>query len=336
MTVISGPEITRYVEQVRAALADLPPAVRDELLEDLPEHLAEIAAEGEGPLADRLGSPAAYAAELRAAANVPVKGPAPNLDDRIAGVVRRTRGQIKAADTRLGPLIGYSQVSDFLRLLRPAWWVLRGYLAAMLVAFFVNGGSLSLVPIVDSTIFGTLFLIVAFVVGSIWLGRRGSDRLGRWQRRGLHAAGIVVAVFGFVAFVDSDPPPTYYQPTYSDPYSEVRDVYVYDEQGRLIQNARLLDQDGRPIRLGHAWCEEAMRAEIEGSPKRTYPYCPEGAPIKPFSTVPEAPSVPPTPTPVPSEAAPTDPAPTGPDPSPTATADPSPATPDVPEPTATG
>ncbi|BCJ64412.1 HAAS signaling domain-containing protein [Polymorphospora rubra] len=334
MTVTSGPEITRYVQQVRAALADLPPAVRDELLEDLPEHLAEIAAEGEGPLVDRLGPPAAYAAELRAAADIPVKPPAPNLDDRIAGAVRRGRTQLKAADTRLGPLIGYPMVSDFLRLLRPAWWVLRGYLAAMVVGFFVNGNGLTLVPRVDGTIFGTLFLIVAFVVGSIWLGRRGADRLGRWQRRGLHAVGVVVAVFGFVALVDSDPSPTYYTPTYSDPYSEVRDVYVYDEQGRLIQNARLLDQDGRPIRLGQPWCEEAIRAQNEGSLKWTYPYCPEGAPIKPFATEVPAPSLPPIPSP--SEAAPTDAAPTGPGPSPTATVEPTPSTSGVPEPTSTG
>ena len=45
MTVMDGPEISGYVERVRAALADLPPEVRDELTEDLPEHLAEVQAE---------------------------------------------------------------------------------------------------------------------------------------------------------------------------------------------------------------------------------------------------------------------------------------------------
>ncbi|MGV9767766.1 HAAS signaling domain-containing protein, partial [Micromonospora tulbaghiae] len=65
---VTGQEITDYVDRVRAALADLPPGVRDELTEELPEHLAEVAAEGEGTLVDRLGTPEAYAAELRAAA----------------------------------------------------------------------------------------------------------------------------------------------------------------------------------------------------------------------------------------------------------------------------
>jgi hypothetical protein len=50
-------EIAGYVERVRQALADLPPTVRDELLEDLPEHLAEVAAEDAGAFAERLGPP---------------------------------------------------------------------------------------------------------------------------------------------------------------------------------------------------------------------------------------------------------------------------------------
>jgi uncharacterized membrane protein len=52
-------EITAYVDAVSAALAGLPAATRDELLEDLPEHLAEVAAEGAGTLTDRLGAPEA-------------------------------------------------------------------------------------------------------------------------------------------------------------------------------------------------------------------------------------------------------------------------------------
>ena len=33
---VTGQEITDYVDRVRAALADLPPEVRDELTEELP------------------------------------------------------------------------------------------------------------------------------------------------------------------------------------------------------------------------------------------------------------------------------------------------------------
>ncbi|MFD0594526.1 hypothetical protein ACFQZ4_20580 [Catellatospora coxensis] len=64
-------EIAQYAAQVGAALADLPEQARNDLLEDLPAHLAEVAAEieaegGGATLTERLGPPSAYAAELRA------------------------------------------------------------------------------------------------------------------------------------------------------------------------------------------------------------------------------------------------------------------------------
>jgi uncharacterized membrane protein len=73
-------EVDYYYERVAAALADLPQEARDELLEDLPAHFAEVVAEQGGPLVDRLGPPAAYAAEQRAAAGLDpraVKAPDP-------------------------------------------------------------------------------------------------------------------------------------------------------------------------------------------------------------------------------------------------------------------
>src|ERR687889_155753 len=60
-------------------------AIRDELLEDLPEHLAEVAADDVGSLADRLGPPSVYAAELLASAGFVGGFPDPPArTDRIA------------------------------------------------------------------------------------------------------------------------------------------------------------------------------------------------------------------------------------------------------------
>jgi hypothetical protein len=57
--------VSRYYDQVVAALAGLPPAARQDLVEDLPDHLAEVAAEvsaeGAGSLRERLGAPEVYA-----------------------------------------------------------------------------------------------------------------------------------------------------------------------------------------------------------------------------------------------------------------------------------
>jgi hypothetical protein len=52
-----GAEIAGYVEEVWEALRDLPLSQRDDLLEDLPAHLAEVVAEDPAPLRERLGEP---------------------------------------------------------------------------------------------------------------------------------------------------------------------------------------------------------------------------------------------------------------------------------------
>lgn len=59
-----GEEVGRYASAVREALAHAPAADRELLLEDLEQHLAEVAAESASSLSERLGPPAAYAAEL--------------------------------------------------------------------------------------------------------------------------------------------------------------------------------------------------------------------------------------------------------------------------------
>ncbi|MFI6032136.1 DUF1700 domain-containing protein [Amycolatopsis magusensis] len=71
------PAVVRdYLARVRTALADLPQAEVDEILEDVRPHLLEIGAElGEGAtlaaMTGQLGSPESYAAELRAAGDYP-------------------------------------------------------------------------------------------------------------------------------------------------------------------------------------------------------------------------------------------------------------------------
>src|SRR5215510_6762122 len=97
-------QISDYLDRVRLALADLPADVRDELLEDLPDHLAEVLAEDAGTLTERLGEPEAYAAELRTAAGI-AAGPAATAagpaDTASARSARRwLRGAAVRADAR--------------------------------------------------------------------------------------------------------------------------------------------------------------------------------------------------------------------------------------------
>ncbi|WP_200209394.1 HAAS signaling domain-containing protein [Micromonospora coerulea] len=279
---VTGQDIADYVDRVRAALADLPPAVRDELTEDLPEHLTEVAAEADGSLVDRLGEPEAYAAELRAAAGAgdPAAG-GRGLDRRIAAARHRVRARLSGLDARLGPLLGYASASEFLRLLRPAWWVLRGYLAAALLSAIL-GGDLTLLPRPFRSEVTGLLVLIAAVLTSIWLGRN-ADRLRRWPRRLMHAGALVLVVFGLVLLVNLDERSQrdefgYQGVSVGDRYDSVQDVYVYDSEGRLVENARLFDQNGVPIRLGYPWCVDP--AQPDAALRTGYPFCPELAPFR--------------------------------------------------------
>lgn len=314
-------DVDEYVAQVRAALADLPPQVREELLEDLPAHLAEVAAEGAQPLRSRLGPPAQYAAELRATIEVGRSAARPPAAVRLAAAVDAARGRLRTIDVGLGPVIGYARASDYLRLLRPGWWLLRGYLAAMAVAAAVDAGTIGLLPRVGGSVLVALAILAAFVVGSIWLGRRQAS-LPQWGRHALTAASAVLAVVAVVGFATVDeyafrPGGGYYSVVDNTQYSDVRDVFGYDANGQLLRDARLFDQDGDPLILGGQDCEPYLE------PSNIYPRCPDQAPFTvpgisptpaPTATVTLTPTATPTPsltqTPTPSLPATPTPSPT--------------------------
>ncbi len=297
MTVMSGQEITEYVARVRAALADLPADVRRELLEDLPEHLAEVGHETGGSLTDRLGPPEAYAAELRAAAGLPSPVTRVTLDDRAASAVRAVRDRLGALDVATGPLLGYARGSEFLRLLQPAWWVLRGYLAVLALAM-VGGGQLGVVPRIGDSSLAALPLLALAVLGSIWLGRR-AGRLPRVPRLVVNLAGALIVLIGLAGVLGIDARARsdgYYTPSYNDnPYSDVQDLYVYDGDGRLMNGVRVFDQDGRPVELGNPyWCPEAEGQlgphgdPLPDRPRYVYPFCPQQAPFRGLGAAPSA------------------------------------------------
>ncbi|GID26582.1 HAAS signaling domain-containing protein [Paractinoplanes brasiliensis] len=281
-------EITEYVERVRAALADLPEATRAELLEDLPEHLAEIRAEDTVTLTDRLGTPEAYAAELRATAAGYVGGfPEPPKSPWVtpAEVRAQVMRVLEPADVRIGPVIGYPRASDFLRLLLPAWWVLRGYLGAMAVAYLfdASGNRPGLLPRIGGSTLVALILLAGCVIASILVGQR---RLGRegWQRYVLNVGAVFLVLFAIGVFFSADSDvrnPGYDDAGYSggNPYDYITDVFVYDSTGKLVPGARLFDQEGAPIQMGNAWCEDPETGEGSHSRSMGYPYCPEAAPF---------------------------------------------------------
>ncbi|MER7004602.1 hypothetical protein ABT297_16350 [Dactylosporangium sp. NPDC000555] len=258
----SSLEIDYYLERVGAALADLPPDVRDDLMEDLPAHFAEVLEERGGSLVERLGPPAAYAAELRAAAGLDA-ATRPRLG-RAAPELFAAR--LRVLDQRAGRLIGYGRATDFLRLLRPAWWIARGVgLVTLIFAFDIIPTDRFNGPI------GWVLIAIAVVV-SVRVGATGRPHLPRWAGRGVIAVaaiGLLIVMVNAGRIFDSrdySPSPAVYSP-----YSSVTDVYPVDMNGRPIEGVALLDQNGNPIVLGDPWrC--ATNDQPPPEPP-TYPMC---------------------------------------------------------------
>ncbi|WP_027659282.1 DUF1700 domain-containing protein [Salinispora fenicalii] len=290
---VTEQEIVDYVARVRGALGDLPPAIRDELTEDLPEHFAVVAVESGGTLVERLGEPEAYAVELRIAAGVGA-GRRP-VTEELAAFVSRVHARLNTLDRQLGRSLGYPTVRAFLHLLTPGWWVLRGYLATMLLAVLTTGlnGGIGLLPRFEGNLLLGLMVLAALVVASVMLGRREA-RSRTWPGRLLVLGNLVLVGFGLAALVyldDRRGGGDYYAPISVDSrYDHIRDVFVYDTEGQLVDYARLFDQNGDPIRLGYPDCDDVRdvinRDEIGSANPllRGYPYCPEAAPFGPRPT----------------------------------------------------
>src|ERR1700736_5582348 len=158
-------DVATYAASVRAALSDLPSEQAEVLLEDLEDHLREIAAEAGGLLAERLGPPEQYAQELRTA-----YGAAQANRRRQDPVVR----DLQVAVAWMTGSAWYRQVRAFLPELRPAWWVLRAYLVVLvLTAAFSPGYNLRPIPNPFSS-HGLLEILatIGAIVLSVRLGRR--------------------------------------------------------------------------------------------------------------------------------------------------------------------
>ena len=258
-------EAADYLAAVERELADLPAEERSALVEDLEQHLAALAEEegDDRPVAVRLGSPVAYAAELRAAAGLPAQGtgarPSPRRDD-----VRRLAARVAAH-----PLTG--EVRRLWGELRPAWWVLRGYLVVALPCVLADSWSFPVPAPLGSRVLG-LLLVPAAIAGSVALGRR---QLAPTPARLLTVGGWVLALLSFVVAVDATSSPSY-DTAYATPvvydqaigeyplvsrYGPVTDVLPYAADGTPLDDVLLYDQDGRPLQVGFQqwWADGCSR-----------------------------------------------------------------------------
>jgi hypothetical protein len=261
-------DVATYAASVRAALSDLPSDQAAVLLEDLEDHLREIAAEAGGPLTERLGPPDQYAQDLRTAYGAAQVGT--GRQDPAVRDLQRARAWVTGSEW-------YRQVRAFLPELRPAWWVLRGYLAALiLTAAFSRGYGLG--PIPNPTTKRGLAEIVAAGV-AIWL----SVRIGRRSRNlpkgarflavsaNVLIAFVAVAVLGDMhSFVYSEliGTATPEQAPFTSAFAAgpLTNIYPYAQDGKPLSNVLLYDQDGRPIGVQQSDAQTSYPIGADGKP----------------------------------------------------------------------
>jgi hypothetical protein len=310
-------DIARYAAAVRAALASLPDAERESLLEDLENHLAEVASESDQSLEERLGRPASYAAELRSAYGVA-------SETENARPRRRIRDRFWSAVKVASATNAYREVRAFLPELRGGWWVLRAYLLVLILAFiFRNGFNLSPIPnpFTSSGLLQVLATLVA-IVASVRLGRRGMpvNRGWRGAALGVNVGIAVLAVPVLVSMGTGSNYYGYYAAGSSDPYASqasagyypaFSNIYPYSKDGQPLKDVLLYDQDGRPIVPAPSGVVTDVPVGADGLPiQNAYPLNQRdqgGAPVVPprVALPPWSPSPSPVPTPSPS------PSPTG-------------------------
>jgi hypothetical protein len=243
-------DVAAYAASVRVALSDLPPDQAEVLLEDLEDHLREVAAEAGGPLSERLGSPEQYAQELRSAYGTTRPG-----GKQQDGALRDLRRLIDWVTMSAW----YRQFRAFLPELRPAWWVLRAYLVVLVItAAFSRNYNLRPIPNPFSSR-GLLEIIAAAIaiVLSVRLGRRNRPlaRGGRLLAIGGNVLIALVALpvlasmgtFRYMAVESGGSgQPVQGQPLYM-PNGEVTNLYPYSRDGKPLTDVLIYDQEGRPV-----------------------------------------------------------------------------------------
>ncbi|MFI2103247.1 hypothetical protein ACH436_08150 [Isoptericola sp. NPDC019693] len=283
-----------YAQAVRLHLHDLDADVVEELTDGLEADLAETLADAGRPadlagtgkpaedvpldLVAAFGPASGYAAELRAAAGFPPAAtarPRPSLRVALGArwILLRERWAELWRPVTSTPR--WAALRTLGRELRPAWWVLRGWVVgALLVAWFgTRTGPPSLVPL---AVTDALIMAGAALVSVQWA--RGRWLPGRWRHR-LTLATSVVAVLAVPAVANATHDQSVFgtqgsttavaDSSYADAgvvaYDEygfeydgddgvvvegrqVANLFVYDAQGEPLRDVQVFDDRGRPVR----------------------------------------------------------------------------------------
>src|ERR1700694_52636 len=265
-------DVASYASSVRTALTDLPPDQAEVLLEDLEDHLREVASEAGGPLTERLGPAEQYAQELRAAYGATRAG-----GTRQAPALRDLRLAVRAVKASAW----FMQVRAFLPELRPAWWVLRAYIVVLLLTeAFSRNYNLRPIPNPFSSR-GLLEIVAAAIaiVVSIRLGRRNRALANRGRLLAI-GANVLIALIAIPVLARMGTFPSYTmvesgaagqsQPLILPNGDALTNIYPYSRDGKPLTDVLLYDQEGRPL----------TTSPNVGDVATEYPVGADGQPIK--------------------------------------------------------
>lgn len=284
MTTMLHDKVAGYAAEVRRHLADLGPEVVDELTEgleaDLAEELAERASLGQGvetgrpegadgeervlDLATVFGPAPEYAAELRAAAGlapaaVPVGRRRP-VRDGLAELGRTWRGRGREVLEEIRGLPGGRWAIETVVLLRPVWWLVRGWVWWELLRGWLVPWSDTVLPRSGWSALALVALLLVsaaggrgglrrprvlgwvFVTASVLAVLSAGPLLGEAARQATasHTRTVQVPV--------DVPVPAKPQDGVIVGGMYVSNLYVYDAEGNPLSDVQIVDDRGRPVR----------------------------------------------------------------------------------------
>jgi len=278
-TIALTPEAEAFLARVRDELADLPPDERDELLEDIESHLAEISEEGGLSLSARLGSAEEFALELRHSAGLP-----PRAEHAAPSRLDAARARLDDAGRRFEAFrgrIGSAQL----------WWLARGWLLAVALAVVVAGARNTSawgyahvwLPHPGVPGYSAALALAALLGASLWLGRRAAAGRGVPLDRAATAIALVAIVPA--AFHMDNPPqaPGSYvsapfaasvqyrdQPGLAFNGQPVSNIYPFDRSGKLLNDVMLYLPDGQPLTFGAGSFDQNRRFLVTRRGQRLY------------------------------------------------------------------
>ncbi|WP_426244077.1 hypothetical protein [Nocardioides sp. LHG3406-4] len=257
-TASIAPEVAQFASAVRAQLADLTPDEREELAGGLEADLADLVDERG---VEALGEPVAYAQELRGAAGLPpAMGKA--LDRRPLGEAIDARLDLgrERWDRAVTGLPGSPW--EFVTSLRPAWWLLRAYVAVQTLDYALDGNyDLAWVPTLGGLEWPLLIVAAVLSVqlgrGRLWPAAGWALGLARLVLLALNVLAVVmiVPIFGSlpnvswqsIGYAQADPVSSGAGITSNG--NDVSNIYPYDAEGQPLVGVQLFDQDGKPLKV---------------------------------------------------------------------------------------